>query len=86
MKTLQKMGGIAALYEATAYIAGMTVMRLTTGTVLSKIKESNLLYLCFGLILTGLSFTTFGKTLYTIIPGLFIRNCRIGQVSVQHNN
>jgi fucose permease len=61
-----------ALYGLSAYIAGMTVMRLTTGTVLSKIKESNLLYLCFGMILTGLSFTTFGKTLYTIIPGLFI--------------
>jgi FHS family glucose/mannose:H+ symporter-like MFS transporter len=61
-----------ALYGLSAYVAGMTVMRLTTGTVLSNIKESKLLYICFGMILTGLIFTTFGNTLYTIIPGLFI--------------
>jgi FHS family glucose/mannose:H+ symporter-like MFS transporter len=50
----------------------MTVMRLTTGTVLSNIKESKLLYICFGMILTGLIFITCGNTLYMIVPGLFI--------------
>jgi FHS family glucose/mannose:H+ symporter-like MFS transporter len=61
-----------ALYGLSSYVAGMTVMRLATGTILSDIKESRLLYICFGMILTGLVFTTSGNTLYTIIPGLFI--------------
>jgi FHS family glucose/mannose:H+ symporter-like MFS transporter len=61
-----------ALYGLSAYVAGMTVMRLTTGTVLNKIKESNLLYICFGMILAGLIVITYGNAIYTIIPGLFI--------------
>jgi len=61
-----------ALYGLSAYVAGMTVMRLTTGTVLSTIRESKLLYVCFGMTFTGLIIITFGNSFFTIIPGLFI--------------
>lgn len=63
-----------ALYGLSSYVAGMTVMRLTTGTVLSEIKESKLLYLCFGMILAGLVLITSGNTLYTIIPRTFLHS------------
>jgi MFS transporter, FHS family, glucose/mannose:H+ symporter len=53
----------AALMGLSAYIAGMTVMRLLNGSLFRKIKESRLLYLSFGLTLAGLCWHLNGLTM-----------------------
>jgi len=61
-----------ALYGLSSVVAGVTVMRLLTGTVLGKIKESKLLFYGFGLTLFALLIITFTNSTVIIITGLFI--------------
>ncbi|MBE0678165.1 MAG: MFS transporter [Bacteroidales bacterium] len=61
----------AALMGLSAYIAGMTVMRLLIGSLFRKMQESKLLYLSFGITLVALVIFTMSGSIMPAAAGLF---------------
>jgi len=68
----------AALMGLSAYIAGMTVMRLLNGSLFRKIKESRLLYLSFGITLVGLVIFRMSGSVMPAATGLFLVGAGLG--------
>lgn len=62
----------AALMGLSAYVAGMTVMRLLIGSVLRKMPERQLLYLSFGITLAALLLFSLSHSVIPASAGLFI--------------
>jgi fucose permease len=61
-----------ALYALSACVAGMTLMRLLTGTVFRKTTDRNILLFSFGLFLCGTVLLQTSASLFTVLPGLLI--------------
>ncbi len=68
----------AALMGLSAYIAGMTVMRLLNGSLFRKIHESRLLYLSFGITLAGLVIFRLSGSIMPAAFGLFLVGAGLG--------
>jgi len=62
----------AALMGLSAYIAGMTVMRLLIGSLFRKMQESRLLYLSFGITLVALVIFRMSGSIMPAAAGLFL--------------
>lgn len=62
----------AALMGLSAYIAGMTVMRLLIGSLFRKMQESRLLYLSFGITLVALVIFRMSDSIMPAAAGLFL--------------
>lgn len=65
-------GQQAALMGLSAYVAGMTVMRLLIGSVLRKMPERTLLYMSFAITFTALVLFSLSKSVVPAATGLFI--------------
>ncbi|HRN57377.1 MAG TPA: MFS transporter [Agriterribacter sp.] len=61
-----------ALYALSACVAGMTLMRLLTGTVFRKITARRILLFSFGLFLCGILLLQSTASFFTALSGLFI--------------
>ena len=61
-----------ALYALSACVAGMTLMRLLTGTVFRKIAPGNILLFSFGLFLCGIILLQVTASFFTALSGLSI--------------
>jgi len=62
----------AALMGLSAYVAGMTVMRLLIGSVLRKMPERSLLYMSFAITLTALLLFSLSRSVVPAASGLFL--------------
>ncbi len=62
----------AALMGLSAYIAGMTAMRLLIGSLFRKMQESRLLYLSFGITLVALVIFRMSGSIMPAAAGLFL--------------
>lgn len=62
----------AALMGLSAYVAGMTAMRLLIGSVLKKLPEKHLLFVSFGITLTALILFSLSRSVIPAAAGLFI--------------
>ncbi|MFN2313161.1 MAG: sugar MFS transporter [Bacteroidales bacterium] len=62
----------AALMGLSAYIAGMTVMRLLIGSLFRKMQESRLLYMSFGITLVALIIFRMSGSIMPAAAGLFL--------------
>jgi len=62
----------AALMGLSAYIAGMTVMRLLIGSLIRKMPENRLLYLSFGITLVALVIFRMSGSIMPAAAGLFL--------------
>ena len=62
----------AALMGLSAYVAGMTVMRLLIGSVLRKMPERNLLYMSFAITLGALLLFSLSRSVTPAAAGLFL--------------
>ena len=62
----------AALMGLSAYVAGMTVMRLLIGSLLRKMPERNLLYMSFGITLLALLFFSLSRSVVPAASSLFL--------------
>jgi len=62
----------SALYGLSLFVAGMTAMRLITGTLLRKINVKRLLFVSFTLTLSGLTLIKTGFSLGTSLAGLTV--------------
>ncbi len=62
----------AALMGLSAYIAGMTVMRLLIGSVLRKMPERRLLHVSFAITLVALLLFSLSKSVAPAASGLFL--------------
>ena len=62
----------AALMGLSAYIAGMTVMRLLIGSLFRKMQESRLLYFSFGITLVALVIFRMSGSIVPAAAGLFL--------------
>lgn len=62
----------AALMGLSAYITGMTVMRLLIGSLFRKMQESRLLYLSFGITLVALVIFRMSGSIMPAAAGLFL--------------
>lgn len=62
----------AALMGLSAYIAGMTVMRLLIGSLFRKMQESRLLYMSFGITLVALVIFRLSGSIMPAATGLFL--------------
>ncbi|MFN8209928.1 MAG: MFS transporter [Bacteroidales bacterium] len=62
----------AALFALSAVVAGMSVMRVLTGTVLKQIPERKMLPVCFAMVATGLLMLSIFKEYSLAVTGLFI--------------
>lgn len=62
----------AALMGLSAYVAGMTVMRMLIGSALRNMPERNLLYMSFAITLTALLLFSLSRTVVPAATGLFI--------------
>jgi len=62
----------AALMGLSAYVAGMTVMRLLIGSVLRKMPEKQLLYISFGITLAALLLFSLSRSVIPAAAGLFM--------------
>jgi fucose permease len=65
-------GQQAALMGLSAYVAGMTVMRLLIGSVLRKMPEQILLYMSFGITLMALLLFSLSRSVVPAASGLFL--------------
>jgi len=65
-------GQSSALYGLSLFVAGMTAMRLVTGTLLRKINVKRLLFVSFTLTLSGLTLIKTGFSLGTSLAGLTV--------------
>ena len=61
-----------ALYALSLFVAGLTVMRLITGTVLRKMDGLNIMFISFGLMLAGLLLLKTSNSLTIAIIGLIL--------------
>ena len=61
-----------ALYALSAFVAGMTIMRLLGGRILRTMAEKNLMYISFALSLTGLLLIKAGGGFTLAATGLFL--------------
>jgi fucose permease len=61
-----------ALYALSAYVAGMTVMRLMIGSFLRRLSVKKLLLISFMLIPSGLLLLTYGGSAIPAVAGLFL--------------
>ena len=59
-----------ALYALSSFIAGMTLMRLLTGSIFRSVSEKKILVGSFGLILVGLLLLKAGNSYYIDVTGL----------------
>ncbi len=62
----------AALMGLSAYVAGMTVMRLLIGSVLRKMPERKLLYMSFAITLGALLLFSLSRSVTPAAAGLFL--------------
>jgi fucose permease len=62
----------AALMGLSAYVAGMTVMRLLIGSVLRKMPEQSLLYMSFAITLAALLLFSLSRSVVPAASGLFL--------------
>ena len=62
----------AALMGLSAYVAGMTVMRLLIGSVLRKMAERNLLYMSFAITFSALLLFSLSRSVTPAAAGLFL--------------
>jgi len=62
----------AALIGLSAYVAGMTVMRLLIGSVLRKLPERQLLYISFSITLAALLLFSLSHSVVPAAAGLFL--------------
>lgn len=62
----------AALMGLSAYVAGMTVMRLLIGSFLRKMPERNLLYMSFGITMLALLFFSLSRSVVPAASSLFL--------------
>lgn len=62
----------AALMGLSAYVAGMTVMRLLIGSVLRKMPERSLLYMSFAITLMALLLFSLSRSVVPAASGLFL--------------
>lgn len=62
----------AALMGLSAYVAGMTVMRLLIGSVLRKMAERQLLYMSFAITLGALLLFSLSRSVTPAAAGLFL--------------
>jgi MFS family permease len=62
----------AALMGLSAYVAGMTVMRLLIGSVLRKMPERQLLYMSFAITLAALLLFSLSRSVTPAAAGLFL--------------
>ncbi|MDM8003624.1 MAG: MFS transporter [Bacteroidota bacterium] len=62
----------AALMGLSAYVAGMTVMRLLIGSVLRKMAERKLLYMSFAITLGALLLFSLSRSVTPAAAGLFL--------------
>jgi len=65
-------GQQAALMGLSAYVAGMTVMRLLIGSVLRNMSERSLLYMSFAITLAALLLFGLSRSVEPAATGLFI--------------
>jgi fucose permease len=61
-----------ALYALSSFVAGMTLMRLITGSIFRKMSGSRLLFTCFALSLAGLIIIKSAGGFYLAASGLFL--------------
>jgi fucose permease len=61
-----------ALYALSTFVAGMTLMRLITGSIFRKMSGSRLLFTCFALSLAGLIIIKSAGGFYLAASGLFL--------------
>ena len=61
-----------ALYALSLFVAGLTIMRLITGTVLRKINGLNIMFISFGLMIAGLILLKTSNSLTIAIIGLIL--------------
>lgn len=61
-----------ALFALSTFVAGMALMRLITGSILRKLKEHRLLFICFTFSLAGLILIRSAAGFYMAALGLFI--------------
>jgi MFS family permease len=62
----------AALMGLSAYVAGMTVMRLLIGSILRKMPEKSLLYMSFAITLMALLLFSLSRSVIPAASGLFL--------------
>lgn len=62
----------SALMGLSAYVAGMTVMRLMIGSIFRNVPEKRLLAISFGIMIIALITIVTGKTLFQSAAGLLI--------------
>jgi MFS family permease len=62
----------SALMGLSAYVAGMTVMRLMIGSIFRNVPEKRLLVISFGIMIIALITIVTGKTLFQSAAGLLI--------------
>ena len=61
-----------ALYALSSFVAGMTIMRLISGSIFRSVSEKRLLIFSFGLLLLGLIFLTAGNLFILSVTGLIL--------------
>ena len=61
-----------ALYALSLFVAGLTIMRLITGTVLRKMNGLNIMFISFGLMIAGLILLKTSNSLTIAIIGLIL--------------
>lgn len=61
-----------ALYALSLFVAGLTIMRLITGTALRKVDGMNIMFISFGLMLAGLLLLKTSNSLTMAIFGLIL--------------
>jgi FHS family glucose/mannose:H+ symporter-like MFS transporter len=54
------------------FVAGLTLMRLLTGSVLRKVNELNIMFISFGLIFIGLIILKTGTSLTIVMLALVL--------------
>jgi len=62
----------SALMGLSAYVAGMTIMRLMIGSIFRNVPEKRLLAISFGIMIIALITIVTGKTLFQSAAGLLI--------------
>ncbi|MCU0366221.1 MAG: MFS transporter [Bacteroidales bacterium] len=62
----------SALMGLSAYVAGMTIMRLMIGSIFRNVPEKRLLVISFGILIIALITIVTGKTLFQSAAGLLI--------------
>jgi len=61
-----------ALYALSLHIVGMVVMRLLIGSILRKISDIKIMWICLVLLVVGILLMQTGQTQFIVITGLFL--------------